>query len=85
MCGTEFVLDEWGPDAKDLPMGEAELEIKQHTECLGEDSRAMLDVSVTRFDRLMETVGEWHGFDGTTDAAQFPECCISGKGCVPLP
>ena len=40
----------------------------------------ILDVSVTGFDGLMETVGEWHGFDGTTVAAQFPECCISGKG-----
>ena len=77
--------EEWGPDAKVLlQMGERELEVRQHTEGRGEDSRAMLDLSVAGLDGLTETVGGWLGLDGASDAGSPPDRCLSLESTVPV-
>jgi hypothetical protein len=81
---TDEHPDEWGPDARVLlKMGEAELEVKQHTEGRGEDSRAMLDFSVAGLDGLTETVGGWLGVDGAKNAGSRPVGCLSLISIVP--
>jgi len=76
--------EEWGPDAKVLlKVGDGEIEVKQHTEGRGEDSRSMLDLSVAGLDGLTETVGGWLGVDGAMDAGSPPDRCLSLRSVVP--
>lgn len=69
-------LDVWGPDARvELTVGVANVTIVQHTEGRGESSNAMLDLSVSGLDGIVESVGGWLGVHGSSDAgAPPPEC-----------
>mmetsp|Transcript_52318 Transcript_52318/g.139312 ORF Transcript_52318/g.139312 Transcript_52318/m.139312 type:complete len:295 (-) Transcript_52318:94-978(-) len=67
---------EWGPDAKVvIKMDHAEVGLTQHTEGRGEESRAMLDLSVGGLDAVKETVGGWLGVDGSRNAGRPPANC----------
>jgi len=66
----------WGPDARVvINMVDAEVTLTQHTEGRGEESRAMLDLSVGGLDAVKETVGGWLGVDGSRDAGHPPTYC----------
>uniref|UniRef100_A0A7S1AQY9 VWFD domain-containing protein n=1 Tax=Noctiluca scintillans TaxID=2966 RepID=A0A7S1AQY9_NOCSC len=66
----------WGPDAKVIITVEAgTIEVTQHTEGRLEESDSMLDISMTGFDTVQESVGGWLGLDGSTDAGEPPAVC----------
>lgn len=66
----------WGPDARvELTVGDANVTIVQHTEGRGDSSNAMLDLSVSGLERIVDTIGGWLGVDGPSKAgAPPPEC-----------
>ena len=71
--------DEWGPDARlKLNVGSREFDIVQHTEGRGENSNAMLDLSVSGLGNLVEPVGGWLGVDGAHLAGGAPIECRKG-------
>jgi len=78
-------LDVWGPDARvELTVGVANVTIVQHTEGRGESSNAMLDLSVSGLDGVVESVGGWLGVHGASDAgAPPPECRGSAPARAP--
>jgi hypothetical protein len=66
----------WGPDARvRLSVGDAEVNIVQHTEGRGESSSAMLDLSVSGLANIVDTIGGWLGVDGAAHAGQAPPEC----------
>jgi len=74
----EVTYDEpaWGPDANVvIKMDHSEVGLKQHTEGRGEESRAMLDLSVGGLDAVKGSVGGWLGVDGSRDAGHRPANC----------
>ena len=63
----------WGPDARvQLAVGNAKVNIGQHTEGRGETSRAMLDLSVSGLTDMVDTIGGWLGVDGSMHAGELP-------------
>jgi hypothetical protein len=69
--------DEWGADGRiRINVGSTELSIVQHTEGRGEGGNAMLDLSVTGLDDLVEPVGGWLGVDGPQLAGEMPIECV---------
>ena len=67
---------EWSLDAKVVvKMDHAETGLKEHTEGRGEESRAMLELSVGWPGAVKETVGDWPGVDGSRDAGHRPATC----------
>jgi len=67
----------WGPDAKlVIEVGAIMLTVTQHTEGRFDDSRSMLDVSVTGLDGV-ENVGGWLGVDGALSAGRAPPECLN--------
>jgi len=91
--GTEFVArpaftmwgeiradepEKWGPDAKFmLTLGTLTVEVTQHTEGRWEESKSMLDLSVTGLDHVEESVGGWLGVDGPSQAGDPPQGCAT--------
>ena len=71
----------WGPDARvQLAVGNAKVNIEQHTEGRGETSRAMLDLSVPGFKDMVDTIGFWLGVDGSMHAGELPAVCKGAHG-----
>jgi hypothetical protein len=66
----------WGPDARvQLAVGNAQVNIVQHTEGRGETSRSMLDLSVSGLSEIVDTIGGWLGVDGSMHAGKPPAGC----------
>jgi len=69
-------LKDWGPDARvELTVGDANVTIVQHTEGRGESSNAMLDLSVSGLESVVDTIGGWLGVDGASQAGTAPPEC----------
>ena len=67
----------WGPDAQVfVNVGDITIDVRQHTEGRGEESRSMLDLSVHGLDGEVETVGGWLGMDDMSmNAGSPPDGC----------
>jgi len=75
----------WGPDARvELSVGNANVTIVQHTEGRGESSSAMLDLSVSGLESIVDTIGGWLGVDGASQAGTAPPEC-QGVGSAEAP
>jgi len=75
----------WGPDARvELLVGNANVTIVQHTEGRGESSSAMLDLSVSGLESIVDTIGGWLGVDGASQAGTAPPEC-QGVGSAEAP
>ena len=71
----------WEPDARvQLALGNAKVNIVQHTEGRGETSRAMLDLSVSGLTDVVDTIGGWLGVDGSMHAGEPPTGCEGAHG-----
>ena len=71
----------WGPDARvQLAVGNAKVNIEQHTEGRGETSRAMLDLSVSGLTDMVDTIGGWLGVDGSMHAGEPLAGCEGAHG-----
>jgi len=70
----------WGPDAQVfVNVGDITIDVRQHTEGRGEESRSMLDLSVHGLDGEVETVGGWLGTDDMSmNAGSPPVGCAEG-------
>jgi len=67
----------WGPDARVvLFLGDAQVDVVQHTEGRGEASNSMLDLSVSGLANVVDTIGGWLGADGSQHAGQAPPECL---------
>mmetsp|Transcript_19268 Transcript_19268/g.51464 ORF Transcript_19268/g.51464 Transcript_19268/m.51464 type:complete len:768 (-) Transcript_19268:30-2333(-) len=67
----------WGPDARVvLFLGDAQVDVVQHTEGRGEVSSSMLDLSVSGLANVVDTIGGWLGADGSQHAGQAPAECL---------
>jgi hypothetical protein len=78
-------LGVWGPDARvELTVGDANVTIVQHTEGRGESSNAMLDLSVSGLESIVDTIGGWLGVDGAAQAGTAPPEC-EGEGVAEAP
>mmetsp|Transcript_19269 Transcript_19269/g.51468 ORF Transcript_19269/g.51468 Transcript_19269/m.51468 type:complete len:803 (-) Transcript_19269:275-2683(-) len=67
----------WGPDARvALSLGDATVNIVQHTEGRGESSNSMLDLSVSGLGNVIDVIGGWLGVDGSQHAGQVPAQCL---------
>ena len=66
----------WGPDARvTLFLGDAQVDVVQHTEGRGTSSSSMLDLSVSGLANVVDTIGGWLGTDGSQHAGQAPAEC----------
>ena len=69
-------LKDWGTDARvELTVGDVNVTIVQHTEGRGESSSAMLDLSVSGLESVVDTIGPWLGVDGASQAGTAPPEC----------
>ena len=70
-----------GPDARvQLAVGNAKVNIEQHTEGRGETSRAMIDLSVSGLTDMVDTIGGWLSVDGSMHAGELPAGCEGAHG-----
>ena len=62
-----------------LAVGNAKVNIVQHTEGCGDTSRSMLDLSMSGISDIVDTLGVWLGVDGSMHAGEPPAGCVGAQ------
>ena len=69
-----------GPDRVQLAVGNAKVNIEQHTQGRGESSRAKRDLSMSGLTDMVDTIGGCLGVDGSMHAGEPPGGCERAHG-----